>query len=98
MTDLFSVKMIFRTLFDPWKRDQVSYKNLSIQERFNVMILNLVSRMVGFLVKIIVFAIYLVFSAGLISLSFLASAIWLSLPLLAMGLILLGVFEIIINR
>jgi aromatic ring-cleaving dioxygenase len=98
MTDFFSVKMIFRTLFDPWKRDQVSYKNLSLQERFNVFILNLSSRLIGFLVKIIFFVVYLLFLGGFFIVFAISVVVWLSLPFLALSIILLGIYEILATR
>jgi hypothetical protein len=98
MTDFFSVRMIFRTLFEPWKRDQIGTQNLSIKEKFDVMILNMVSRMVGFFVKILLFFIYLLFMAGFLIVSAVACLIWLALPFIALALVLLGIFEIMVNR
>lgn len=60
LTDLFSVKMILPTLFAPWKRDIMSYEGLTLQQKFQVLMLNLASRIIGFLVKISVFCGYIV--------------------------------------
>lgn len=98
LTDFFSVKLIFRTLFDPWKRDQLSYKNLSIKERFDVFILNLISRFVGLLVKTFFFVTYLVFMAGFIILSGLVVFIWLALPVIILALLFIGLFEVAVNQ
>jgi len=98
LTDFFSVRMIFKTLFEPWKRDQLGGKNLSIQEKLNVFILNSVSRLVGFIVKIILFTIYLLFMTGFFILSAVGSLIWLSLPFIALILACVGLFEIFTNR
>jgi hypothetical protein len=56
--DLFSIKICLTTLFSPWRRDNISYRNLSIPEIFQAWTLNLASRFVGLIVKLIVIASY----------------------------------------
>jgi len=98
LTDLFSVKLIFRTLFMPWKRDQISAKGLPLNERFNIWLLNLVSRFVGFAVKSLFFVVYLIFSAGLSIVSLVAIVFWFLMPLLVAGLLIVGFSQILIYR
>lgn len=65
LADLFSVKICLKTMFSPWRRDAVSYEGLTIQEKFQVLILNITSRFVGLMVKIftlITFLVVFVFS------------------------------------
>jgi hypothetical protein len=47
----FSMSLLLRTLFAPWKRDEVDMGNLSLQDRFRVLMMNLVSRLVGAAVR-----------------------------------------------
>jgi hypothetical protein len=46
----FSMPELFRTLFSPWKRI-ISFPGQSINEKFRAMIDNLISRVIGFLVR-----------------------------------------------
>jgi len=89
--DLFSVKLVFITLFAPWKRDIISYENLSLQQRFEVWTLNLASRFVGFIIKVISLLIYLFFTLFESILSLALIIIWPFYPLICIGLIFWGV-------
>lgn len=51
LADFFSFKILFKTLFQPWKRDVISDDNLSLQARFQVWGLNLVTRLIGLVVR-----------------------------------------------
>lgn len=90
LLDLFSIKNCFTTLFYPWKRDLINTEGLSIQDRFQVLALNMTSRLVGFIIKIstiltfsIIFVIIQLFS--LFSLIF-----WISYPLVLILLFIYG--------
>lgn len=89
--DLFSIKIIFPTLFAPWKRDQISTEGMSLQQKFQVFILNLVSRFVGFVVKIFVlvaFSAVEIFGFGIFLILFF---VWLGFPLLVASLLFSGI-------
>jgi len=88
--DLFSVKQIFATLFAPWRRDIISYENLSLQEKFSVFTLNIASRVIGFLVKIFVLGAFLAVFAVIISLTIASYALWIAFPLAILALIIIG--------
>jgi hypothetical protein len=47
----FSISLLFRTLFAPWKRDEINMGNLSLQDRLRVLVMNLISRLVGAIVR-----------------------------------------------
>src|SRR3990167_4656875 len=57
----FSVPTLLRTIFDPWKRDLYRAENASLQAMFNIWLNNIISRLVGFVMRI--FTIF----AGLLS-------------------------------
>ncbi len=91
LLDLFSVKILFKTLFAPWKRDSMSTDGLSLQEKFSVWMLNMASRFIGFLVKsfvlitfIVAFLVMTVTFAGLFCL-------WVAFPLAILALVILGI-------
>ncbi len=87
---MFSVRILLRTLFAPWKRI-VTSPGASFDAHLRAFLDNLVSRFVGFFVRF-----FVLFAAG-ISLIFLCFigvlelVVWPLLPLLAIGLIVKGV-------
>lgn len=89
--DLFSVKIIFVTLFAPWKRDVISYEGLSLQQKFEVWTLNLASRFIGFVIKVIFLAIYIIFTIFESAISFALVIIWPFYPIVCLGLIYYGI-------
>ena len=89
--DLFSVKLIFVTLFAPWKRDVISYENLSLQQRLEVWSLNIASRFVGFAIKMIALAIYIVLTLTESILSLATIIIWSLYPLVCLVFIYYGI-------
>lgn len=49
----FSIDLLLKTLFYPWKRDEIDTSNLSLDKRFQVWLMNLVSRLVGATVRMV---------------------------------------------
>ena len=86
----FSIPILLRTLFAPWRR-VISYPGKTIEEHFRAFVDNVVSRMVGFVVRLIV-----LISAGLIILLTalgygLLAIIWPLIPLIIIFCIVMGV-------
>jgi len=85
----FSVPILLRTMFAPWRRI-VTYPGSSMQDRMRAVVDNLVSRCVGFVVRLfaLIFALllismYAVFGGVLL-------VIWPIIPLLGPALIVGG--------
>ncbi len=90
LLDLFSVKILFKTLFSPWKRDLISTEGLSIQEKIQIWTLNLASRFIGFLVKTFVLITFVVVFAVAIIVFAALFCLWIAFPLAIIALIILG--------
>jgi len=88
--DVFSVQILIKTLFAPWKRDVISYEGLTIKQRFEVWSLNISSRVIGFLVKSMVLLVYIFAEAVTLAVSIAALLVWPILPLLAIYSIIFG--------
>lgn len=91
LADFFSVKTSLKTLLAPWKRDQISTENLSIQEKFQIATLNATSRLIGATVKIITVGIFLIVGLFAISIELSLMIIWLIWPVAVAALVYLGI-------
>lgn len=90
LADLFSVEVCLKTLFAPWKRDQISYENLSLQQRFQVLLMNLASRLVGMMVKLFVLLAFAAVETIALICYLILVIVWLVWPILAVWAIMHG--------
>lgn len=97
LSDLFSVKICLRTLFAPWRRDSGGYEGLTIQQRFQVLILNLTSRLVGAIIKIFTVVTFLVVFIFCLALFFVIFIVWFMFPLILVGLTVWGIKTILLG-
>lgn len=75
----FSVPVLLGTLFSPWKQI-VSGGGRSIDEKFRAMIDNLVSRTIGFFVRLGALFAALVFTAVAAAVGLATAVIWPAIP------------------
>lgn len=88
--DLFSIRLCFKTLFSPWKRDQISYQNLSLQQQFQVWTLNLSSRFIGAFIKLFTIVTFLLVSLVFTIFSILIIILWFVYPICLLALLFIG--------
>jgi hypothetical protein len=91
--DTFSVPILIKTIFAPWKRDVISTENLSLNEKFQVMLMNLVSRFIGAVIRSITILIGLISAALVAILGVTFWIIWFFMPLI---IVLVGFYGIIL--
>lgn len=60
----FSVPLLFRTLFDPWKKDEIDTTNMALDDMIKVWFANLISRLVGAAVRTITIMVGILIIAG----------------------------------
>ncbi len=94
--DLFSVKICLQTLFAPWKRDEIGYQNMSLQQQFSVWALNMTSRFVGFWVKFFTIMTCLILELIFSIFSMLLLVFWLCYPAVLLVLLYVG-FKLILG-
>ena len=87
---LFSVPILVRTLFAPWKRI-VTYPGASLDAKLRAYGDNIVSRAVGFAVRFLVLLTTLVLTLFILVFGVVCCVIWPLLPLLAIALIVKGI-------
>lgn len=92
----FSISYLLKTLFLPWKRDIKHAVNPNLREILWNWVENLVSRVIGFIVRIFtifsgLIILILVFLVGLILIF-----LWYILPFLALYLLFYGIYLIMV--
>ena len=89
--DAFSMPLLLRTLFVPWRKDVVSARGRALQERIRIFWYNLIAVLVGFFVRLFVLAIAS-FAVGLIIfVGSILMLLWIILPALPIVLFFFGV-------
>jgi len=91
----FSIHILLRTLFDPWKRDNYSIENGSLEARSKVMLDNLISRVIGFVIRLFTMLFGLSLTISFFVFMFLILIIWLALPIVILALIVNGIRMVI---
>jgi len=86
----FSVPLLAVTLFAPWRRI-ISGGGGSLEQRFRAMVDNLVSRVVGFVVRLLALAAALILLVGGAVFGGLALLLWPLIPPLAVVLVFVGI-------
>lgn len=49
--EFFSITLLLRSLLSPWKRDETDTSNMALEDKVRVLMMNLVSRLVGAVVR-----------------------------------------------
>ena len=87
----FSVLLLLKTLFSPWKRDIISLEHLGLGQKVQVMVMNLVSRLIGAVVRFmtVIVGIVAVILELIIGMGLLAGFIFL--PAIAIAILILPI-------
>jgi hypothetical protein len=84
----FSITLLGRTLFDPWRHDATDMSRLPLSQWGSAFLNNLVSRLIGFLLRIGTILIGLLFITITVIVGALYIVAWYALPIL----LLLSIF------
>jgi hypothetical protein len=85
LADNFSVRILIRTFFQPWKRDMSSTKGLSLDRKLRVWGWNLIARGFGMAIKGATFLVFLVLFLILLLIEIILIIIWLLYPFVILG-------------
>lgn len=88
----FSIGLLLKTLFLPWKRDEIDTSNMALDDKLRVILMNLISRLVGAVVRFgtVFVGIFLICSIWI--LGFLALILFILSPVLSATIIIAGIF------
>ena len=93
VADFFSLPILVKTWFAPWKDDVQSARNISLGDQLKLWEENMVSRLVGFVIRTVVILISLL-TIGVGAVFGLAIlAIWVLGPLLMIALPIIGILR-----
>jgi len=93
LVDLFSLEIIFKTFFAPWRRDVVKVRNMPLKVVIQVWAMNVISRLIGMFIKTTTFITFLL-TIAVWSASFLIFYIgWLGFPLIFIAIVF-GIYQI----
>lgn len=84
----FSMDLLLKTLFLPWKRDEINTDNMSLQDKGRVFLMNLVSRLVGAVVRSGTIAVGISALVATMLGAFVLMTVFLALPILSVVLII----------
>jgi hypothetical protein len=87
--DNFSVGQLLKTLFEPWRRI-ISYPGSSLDERFRAWGDNMFSRVIGFVVRLVVLLTALVSLMLVAALTLVELIVWPLLPVAVPACLLAG--------
>lgn len=87
----FSIPVLLKTLFAPWKRDIYTPKNASLDIVFKTVVDNFISRLIGFIVRFFTIIVGLL-ATGACFIALLAVMIfWLCVPVIILFILYKGV-------
>ncbi len=93
----FSVKLLLKTLFWPWRRDVTRHgRGFDPQEFLQVLAFNFISRFMGALVKLVTVAFCLLTELLIVILGAAFFVVWLFLPVVILAFLLLGIKSIFV--
>ncbi len=91
VTHFFSIPLLTKTLFAPWKRMTDEYRRTGIEEILATFIMNVMSRVFGATVRLFILACGIVSLLVTTLMLFVVVATWVVLPVVSAYLILYGV-------
>lgn len=89
--NFFSISALIDTFFDPWKRMGESYpKGLDIAGVISTFVVNVLMRMVGIMVRLIVLCIGLFFAIIIFTVGVVVALSWALMPIVFVALVIIS--------
>lgn len=95
IANFFSLPILVKTLFSPWRRLAETYgKGLNPEQWFETLIVNVLMRVVGAIIRLAMIVSGLIILVLVLLVSLLALLAWLLLPVIFISLVVGGLFLI----
>ncbi|MDB5254291.1 MAG: hypothetical protein JWL80_357 [Parcubacteria group bacterium] len=90
----FSISVILRTFFSPWKREGMSYANSEMGSWFTTFIFNSLMRVLGMGIRVVIlfFGLFLFLAALILSVAVVVG--WILAPFAMIASFVLGIIEL----
>ena len=89
--NFFSIPLLLKTLFSPWKRySWKRQRGFDIGEYFSILVSNLMSRILGAIVRIVFIFLGLIFEVIIFSLGLIIFVGWFIMPIFSVFGVLIG--------
>lgn len=95
VADNFSMPLLIKTLFAPWRKDVIPTTGLAIDERLRVFGFNLVSIFVGFFVRLFVLMTASLIIALTVLVGVITLTLWVVIPVLPIVLFFVGIIFLV---
>ena len=92
VADFFSLPILVRTWFAPWKNDTIVVRNISLGDQWKIWQQNFISRFFGFVVRTIIILVTLFVLAAVTTLTSIVLGLWLTVPFLPLLLPVLSIW------
>lgn len=87
----FSIRYCLKNLFSPWKKIVWKYdRGLNIGQHIETFFSNIISRVIGFLMKVFILIIFIVYEVIIILLGIISFIGWISIPFVVLFLLFFG--------
>lgn len=91
ITHYFSIPLLLKTLFSPWKRMTDTYHRTGLEDMLTTLVMNIMTRIFGAIIRLC----FILFGLAVLLLSiiclFLVLALWVCMPVVLVAVILQGV-------
>jgi len=94
--EYFSIPLLFKTLFSPWKRDITKKpRGFDLKKTVEYITFNTISRAIGFFMRFFTILVGILFFVLVIFIGAIVFVLWLVLPLIFIGLLIIAILLII---
>ena len=88
----FSIPQLLKTLFSPWRRIvEEKKKSWNFEDFASRIVINIISRIIGAIMRLIVIGIGLVFLFATLAISVITCVLWVFMPIIIIGCFVLGI-------
>ncbi len=93
----FSMPLLVRTLFSPYRRLEVHERHIGLEERMSNLVANTLMRLLGFVLRTFMLTLGAVVMIATACAGIAAFTLWFLAPITLLGLIIVGIYFFVIR-